>query len=194
MKEEYLKKEWWDRFPGATHFSPGDEDHYPAFWKVNENGKPTDDWLIFEDNSVEHITGGILLGTSDNISEFIKRPESFPKDVVENDSKIYIPKVGEVCLARCWNEAGETGFRRAKFIGEDSAEVIFRWVHSGSVVCHSKQLCNFKPLPKEPTMEEKLLDKWKRQSLDYCYDTEDSQYSLKSVFQFLNKFYELQEK
>ncbi len=195
MKEEYLKKEFWDRFPEATHFSEGDGGMFvDVFWKMNEKGTPVKVWVIYPDR-VDSFQPNPDCFVCDNL---IKRPESFPEDVVEENSEhnstSYVPSVGEECLASCWNEGRKTGFQKVRFIAEDGDEMVFRWLHSGKVESNSKEYCAFKPLPKEPTIEEKMMEAWKRQSLDYCIDNWKTVTTLEEVFGFITKHYNLQEK
>ncbi len=198
MKEEYLKKEFWDRFPDATHFSPEDEGHYPAFWKVDESGKPADVWvIILEGGEIEHITQNIRLGSSDDIDSFIKRPESFPEESIGQEN--YIPKVGEECLA-LYNSIRDE-YRKVRLIAVDDGEYLYRWLQLPGEIGINEGLNDyqsgkpfFKPLAKELTMEEKMLEAWKRQSLDYCIDNWKTVTTLEEVFGFFTKHFNIEEK
>ena len=48
--------------------------------------------------------------------------------------------------------------------------------------------------PKERTMQEKMLDKWVAQGIDFAYDTTSSQHTLGSVFDFVVKSFKAEDK
>ena len=188
MKEEYLKKEWWERFPGATHFSPSGENTLAVFWRFDEDGSTVEVWVIHPGGFVDNYYPHADCCVPENL---IKRPESFPE---EDISTSYTPSTGEECLAFCWDDFSATSFQKVRFIAEDDNEMVFRWLHSGSVVASSKEYCAFKPLPKEPTMKELVLEKWRRQGLDYAYDGVDTDVELGHAIDFLLAYYHIEEK
>lgn len=63
---------------------------------------------------------------------------------------------------------------------------------SENMISYSKS--GFSPVKKEPSVQEKLLEKWRMRGIDFAYDTEKSSYWLKHVFEWLDKNYELKEK
>lgn len=62
------------------------------------------------------------------------------------------------------------------------------------VCTDGEQPVSFRPIKKEPNIQEKMLDKWKLQSLDYAHDTTSSQYTLGSVFDFVVKNFNVEDK
>ncbi|MNL73204.1 hypothetical protein D3C87_1986380 [compost metagenome] len=53
---------------------------------------------------------------------------------------------------------------------------------------------SFRPIPKEPTMKEIMLDKWRRQDLGFAYDDLDEGYSLNAMFNFMLKHFDVKQK
>ncbi|MNL45611.1 hypothetical protein D3C87_1682700 [compost metagenome] len=52
----------------------------------------------------------------------------------------------------------------------------------------------FRPIPREPTIKEIMLDKWKRQGLDCMGDDLRTPYCLESVFNFIIENFDVKEK
>lgn len=166
---------WWDTFPESEECGYWDEPHSLPWPKER-----------FQNNESFSL---------------IERPTLHKKET--NDvQQPWIPSVGEV-VERIWTTGGWgilPEYKAVKILAYDGADVIYRWIEEGSVHARCFERLDkygepiFRPLPKQKTIQEKMLDKWQRQSLDYSHDTTSSQYTLGSVFDFVVKNFNVEDK
>ena len=123
---------------------------------------------------------------SDNFS-LIERP-TFPKKE-SADNQPWIPSVGEECRVECENGLNHEGVLVAL-----TKEYVILDVSGEGELAFLRSYTTFKPIPKQKTIQEKMLDKWQRQSLDYAHDTTSSQYTLGYVFDFVVKNFNVEDK
>lgn len=68
------------------------------------------------------------------------------------------------------------------------------------VVCHPQPSyilmpkSRLKPYKKEPTIQEKILEAWKAQGIDFAYDNENTQFSFKVLVDFVVNNFDVKEK
>ena len=188
-KAYYETEEFWSTAPeGAQGYIPDNEDWYATFWKRGEDNslwcyyeKP-EPWMHFGWNKLKD-------GRSvESLPFYIKRP-TFPKKEETPDNQSWIPSVGEECRVEFENAYGYEGIIKSiteEWViieVEDNGEVPFRHCY-----------VTFKPLPKQKTIQEKMLDKWVAQGIDFVCDTTSSQYTLGSVFDFVVKNFKVEDK
>lgn len=89
----------------------------------------------------------------------------------------YVTEVGDWCLS--------SGGAQMFYIGKRSdGDGVFE-LENGELTCFDS-LDGFRPLPDpEQQRRDELLERWRRRSLDYAHDTEQSQVSLARVFDFI---------
>jgi hypothetical protein len=121
--------------------------------------------------------------------------ESWCSDDWYVDGKaVKLPPVGVVCEA--WY-CGE--WRECEIIAhfeQAAGQVAAFTVEQGCSVKSLDAFCKteFRPFARTPSVQEKLLEKWKMQGIDFAYDTEKSSYWLKHVFEWLDKNYTIEER
>ena len=189
-KAYYESEEFWSTAPeDAQGYIPDNKDWYATFWKRGEDNslwcqyeKPEHYWMPFgwhqreDDHPVE------------SLACYIERPDFSEKEEATN-AQPWIPSVGEECRVEFENAYGYEGI--VKSITEEW--VILEVEDSGEIPFMLRSV-TLKPLPKQKTIQEEMLDKWKLQSLDYSHDTTSSQYALGSVFDFVVKNFKVEDK
>lgn len=184
-KAYYETEEFWSAAPeDAEVYIPDNEDWYATFWKRGEDNSLW--WCQYE--KPEH-----WMPSGWHLVSYIKRP-SFPKKEKEwfVDGKcVALPPVGTELE---WKEL--TGFKwvKAKVLFISETSVVLQRFDGFEWQMPTKRVV-FRPhAPKERTMQEKMLDKWQRQSLDFSHDTTSSQYTLGCVFNFVVKNFNVEDK
>lgn len=139
-----------------------------------------------------------------------QRPATFTKPVQESfvksgnwfvDGKcVALPPVGTIC--EILGTVGQE-LRKQPFTWLE-VEIIAHTDFGGAPIAVAKDMDSatlgwgttnkFRPIKKEPTIQEKILDKWKAQSLEFAYDTKDSEYPVGSVIDFIVNNYNVKEK
>ena len=184
----------WDKEPTATHFTFDDENWYESFWKKVDGVwccKYTDP-EHWQDQSWE-----MTRFRMEDFDVLIERPKL-------KEQEDYMPEVGEICEFLIYDVGEkEYGYNQCKVLAYDEDNsVVFRITsgeHLGKLESkyagwYDENLPMFRPLVKEPSVQEKLLEAWKRRSLDFCEDDMRTMYALEAVFNFIEKNYELKEK
>lgn len=186
-KAYYESEEFWSTAPeGAQGYIPDNKDWYATFWKRGE-----DNSLWYQYEKPEHwMHHGWYARTDcypvESLDFYIERP-TFPNKKTA-DAQPWIPSVGEECCVEF-----ENGLTYDGVIVALTKEYVILDV-SGEEVPFVRGYTTLKPIPKEKTIQEKMLDKWQRQSLDYAHDTTSSQYTLGSVFNFVVKNFNVEDK
>lgn len=159
------KEFWWDTFPDSEEYGYWDEQY------VN----PWPKWRYQNNESFS----------------LIERPSSLKKEETIEVVHPWIPSVGEECRAEFKN-----GFSHEGVVKSITNEwVILDFGENGEIPFgYSYVTLTFKPIPKQKTIQEKMIDKWQRQSLDYAHDTTSSQYTLGYVFDFVVKNFNVEDK
>lgn len=193
----------WDKEPTATHFTFDDEDWYEAFWKKIDGSwwckyRQPESWQIVDWTDTVY--------QMEDFNVLIERPKAADSSATSSDESwcsddwyvdgkaVKLPPVGVVCEA--WY-CGE--WRECEIIAhfeQAAGQVAAFTIEQGCSVKSLDAFCKteFRPLIKEPSIQEKLLEKWRMRGIDFAYDTEKSSYWLKHVFEWLDKNYELKEK
>lgn len=192
-KAYYESEEFWNKAPeDVTHFLPEHSVNKctPFTW-IKIDGNKT--YFSYEENPINWILWEDVNDYPEDIKAFIKRP-SFPKKEKEwfVDGKcVALPPVGTELE---WKEL--TGFKwvKAKVLFISETSVVLQRFDGFEWQMPTKRVV-FRPhAPKERTMQEKILDKWVAQGIDFAYDTPSSQYTLGSVFDFVVKTFKVEDK
>ena len=184
MTKEYMKEEFWKDFPEATHYTEADEDNYAAFWAFKEGeDRPYKCWVIYNIGEMEIDVHEYPYFTDKNKRALIKKP-----DFQKKEAETYIPKVGDLVQ----NKLDVKGYSEIILLRNGGAIIEQDDGVAADYVWFTKSQC--KPIPVEPTIQEKLLDKWQRQSLDFAYDDLKASVTLQEVFDFIAANYNLEEK
>lgn len=184
-KAYYESEEFWSTAPeGAEGYIPDNEDWYATFWKRGEDNSL---WCQYE--KPEQCTLGWHQRKDGHSVEslpfYIKRPWFV-------DGKcVALPPVGTELE---WKEL--TGFKwvKAKVLFISETSVVLQRFDGFEWQMPTKRVV-FRPhAPKERTMQEKMLDKWVAQGIDFAYDTPSSQVCIGSVFDFVVKNFKVEDK
>lgn len=203
---DHTSEEFWATAPSdATHWEPESEDWSSGWIKFCSEGvfytDGSDEWETeFRQDECDY---------EELTKTFIPRPTTFRKHTQESsvninewfvDGKcVALPPVGTVC------EILGTFGQQIRKMDTDwvECEVIAHTDFGGAPIAVAKDMSNatlgwgttsvFRPLPKEPTIQEKILDKWKTQALEFAYDTKDSEYPIGSVIDFIVNNYDVKE-
>ncbi len=183
-------EEFWNKAPeDVTHFLPEHSVNKctPFTW-IKIDGNKT--YFSYEENPNNWALWAYVDDYPEYIKAFIKRP-TFPKKEETPDNQSRIPSVGEECRVEFENAYAYGYEGIVKSITEEW--VILEVEDNGEVPF---TLCSvtLKPLPKQKTIQEEMIDKWKLQSLDYSHDTTSSQYTLGYVFDFVVKNFKAEDK
>lgn len=203
---DYTSEDFWATAPSdATHWEPGSEVWTPGWIKLIRNEKfcwgTGDQWR--EDFREDEFDYEELAKT------FIPRPTTLRNHIQESSVNINewfvdgkcaaLPPVGSICEI-----LGTVGQALSKqpFAWRE-VEIIAYTDFGGAPIGVAKDMDNatlgwgtasvFRPLPKEPTIQEKILDKWKAQTLEFAYDTKDSGHPVGSVIDFIVSNYDVKE-
>ena len=187
-KSYYETEEFWSKAPeGAQGYISDNEDWYATFWKRGEDNSL---WCCYEKPEHWMYHGWHVRTYSypiESLGYYIKRP-TFPKKEAA-DNQPWTPSVGEECRVECENGLNHDGVLVAL-----TKEYVILDVSGEGELAFLRSYTTFKPIPKEKTIQEKMLDKWQRQSLDYAHDTTSSQYTLGYVFDFIVKNFNVEDK
>lgn len=185
---------------GATHFSACDDKWHAAYFEIHED-KALKCWICYEDDNHGEFQGSISCAYDNahtkrnliDLSEIEEEPnKSLGKTEVEWDGN-GIPPVGETVLA--WNsDLAHGSWFTVEILKHHKNGVAAACFIRDCEECNLGWFSDFKPIPKEPSMKDKMLDKWRMRSLDFAHDTESSMYGLGSVFNFVLKNFNVEEK
>ena len=194
-KDYYLSKEFWETAPeGAQAFL--DRTHF-----VKWEGRQEYWW---DDKDGWEYAGGAnwsreMYRTHWLNFELIERPDFNEKE--EGMSKEWdgkgVPPVGTICESAGTfqgNNEWEWGECEIKYVSENV--VVWKWNHqpSGQECTAYTHAARFRPLKKELTIEEKMLDAWKRQSLDFQIDNLETEAKIGDVFKVIVNNFDIKEK
>lgn len=205
---DYTSEEFWATAPkDATHWEPESEDWIGGWIKICPNG------VFYTDSSNEWETE--FRQDECNYEElfktFIPRPTTFTKPIQENavsnsdnwfvDGKcVALPPVGTVC--EIWGTVGQELRKMQRDWTE--VEIIAHTDFGGAPIAVAKDMnCAtlgwgttgvFRPIKKEPTIQEKILEAWKAQGLDFAYDNEDTNFSFKVLVDFVVNNFDVKER
>lgn len=207
---DYTSEDFWkNAAEGATHYEPDSEDWVGGWIKICPNG------VFYTDSSNEWETE--FRQDERNYEElfktFIPRPTTFTKPIQENavsnsdnwfvDGKcVEFPPVGEV-VEILWDSETEcfpASYEKVRIITVDGDDIIYRCFVNDSIgnlskaVLHSDEHPMFRPIKKEPTIQEKILEAWKAQGIDFAYDNEDTNFSFKVLVDFVVNNFDVKEK
>lgn len=191
----------WRLAPQATHFTPEDENNHACFYQKSENGVWLKMWVCFDKEMDKFHEIGAPYVTEHNEKMMIERPhfkeaEETKTEGVEWDGK-GLPPVG-VEFEYSMASSGTWHYAICKYVFCNGKDIVAFCPHLEVEQILSTndpfQPCKFRPYKKEPSFKEKMLDKWQRQALDFCEDTERSQYALGTVFDFIIKNFNVEEK
>lgn len=187
-KAYYETEGFWSKVPeDVTHFLPEHSvNRCTPFTWIKIDGNKT--YFSYEENPNKWVLWDDVNDYPEYIKAFLKRP-SFPKNEETPDNQSWIPAVGEECRIEFENAYGYEGI--VKSITE---EWVILEVEDNGEVPFVLDTIMFKPIPKQKTIQEKMLDKWQRQSMDYAHDSTCSRYTLGYVFDFVVKNFKVEDK
>lgn len=191
---DYTSAEFWATAPSdAAHFYPEDHEFHASFWEFSKGMQALQCWVIYPDKTIEHCKNPSF---SQRMGTGIPRPNTFTKPVQEDsvtntdwfvDGKcVTLPPVGIDVEA----DFQLFGWRVATVVGYDGLITIVRDEDSYIGVRKSE----LRPIKKELTIQEKILDKWKAQGIDFAYDNEDTTFSFKVLIDFVVNNFDVKEK
>ena len=200
-KAYYETEEFWATAPDdAQGYTPNSDSWWSMWWKRDVDGLlwaqhlTPEHWQIVEWlNQPSQAEAGI---DPEEHNEYIKRPD-FTEKAVETKEWFVDGKcvaLPPVCADLEWKEL--TGFQwvKAKVLFISETSVVLQRIDGFEWQMPTKRVV-FRPHPpKERTLQEKMLDKWVAQGVDFAYDEALSDYALKSVFDFVVKNFNVEEK
>jgi hypothetical protein len=185
-KDIYKTKEFWDKAPEDTQAS---QSRVKIDVARLQRALASGDHELPNGLSIEQMREWIANDPTWKNEYYFKRPEKFEEGV-----PYYIPSIGEECLFKAHPNGELFEWCKVRIIAKDEDTWVYRHLESGHVGFILEGDCEFKPIPVEPALQEKMLDKWQRQGLDYAYDDMRSTAALKHVFNFIEQNYKLEEK
>lgn len=192
---DYTSAEFWATAPSdATHFYPEDHEFHASFWEFSKSMQALQCWVIYPNKTIEHCKNPSF---SQRMGSGIPRPTTFTKPVQENavsnsdwfvdGKRIALPPVGTICEYY----ADEDEWRRCEIVAhKDGLAVV--WVNEVHIWTTRGAL--LRPIKKEPTIQEKILEAWKAQGLDFAYDNEDTNFSFRVLVDFVVNNFDVKEK
>lgn len=207
---DYTSEEFWATAPkDATHFYPEDHEFHASFWEFSKSMQAIQCWVIYPDKTIEHYKNPSF---SQRMGSGIPRPTTFTKPTQESfvgkgdwfvDGKcVEFPPVGEV-VEILWDSETEcfpASYEKVRIVAIDGDDIIYRCFVNDSIgnlskaVLHSDEHPMFRPIKKEPTIQEKILEAWKEQGIDFAYDNEDTNFSFKVLVDFVVNNFDVKEK
>lgn len=196
---DYTSEEFWKNAPeGATHWEPGDDTWNAGWIKVTDNSNffwsnHQKDWRVdfrMNESYWQHL-----------VKTFIPRPTTFTKVKQENTVTnnwfvngkcVALPPVGTMVQ----NDLDYRGYsevihHRGDLVVVEQEEGVFCHLQPSYILMPKSRL---KPYKKEPTIQEKILEAWKAQGIDFAYDNEDTNFSFKVLVDFVVNNFDVKEK
>lgn len=192
---DYTSEEFWATAPSeATIFYPEDDEFYASFWQFSKGMQPLQCWVIYPNKIIEHHKYPTF---NQRVGSGIPRPNTFTDPVQESSTTssdwfvnaeiVGIPEVGE--MVEAFDPLNED-WHVVKVL--DSQE------HGTIAVRDSKDKLwwtyKFRLIKKEPTIQEKILEAWKAQGIDFAYDNEDTHFSFKVLVDFVVNNFDVKER
>lgn len=193
---DYTSEEFWACAPkDATHFYPEDHEFHASFWEFSKGMQAIQCWVIYPDKTIEHYKNPSF---SQRMGSGIPRPTTFTKPVQESpvrntdwfvDGKcVALPPVGTLVQ----NDLDYRGY--SEVIHHRHGQVLVEQEDGVAADYILMPKLRLKPYKKEPTIQEKILEAWKAQGIDFAYDNEDTTFSFKVLVNFVVNNFDVKEK
>ncbi len=194
---DYTSAEFWATAPSDaevlidhTHFAKWDENGVEWWWSER-----SDEW----DNKIPGESWSLQKYIDCGGFSIINRPTTFTKPVQEismsnNDNWFVdgkcaaLPPVGTMVE----NHRDVKGY--SEVIQHRHGEALVEQEDGVAADYILMPKSRLKPYKKEPTIQEKILEAWKAQGLDFAYDNEDTTFSFKVLVDFVVNNFDVKEK
>lgn len=194
---DYTSEEFWATAPsGATHWEPESEEFVSGWMKVcnDHNFFWSEDRWVEDNRYYDYDYAEIVIN-------FIPRPTTFTKHVQESPVSntdwdgTGVPVVGAEFEYNLDSDSPDDWHKAHARYSFDRGVVAMCFVGDRTFEQYlDKDEVQFRPIKKEPTTQEKVLEAWKAQGIDFAYDNEDTNFSFKVLVDFVVNNFDVKEK